>query len=86
MVMKRMAHSPDLMPFLLGGVTGPSIAAPGMATRCHPQLILEMKAPQRKKLGRERGEDTRRLLGWLLISSGSDLQRLLCLLSECSSC
>lgn len=43
-----MAHSPDLRPFLLGGVTGPSLAAPRMATRCHPQLILKMKATEKE--------------------------------------
>lgn len=37
---------PDLMPFQLRGVIGSGLAVPGMATKCHPQLILEAKAAQ----------------------------------------
>lgn len=40
---------PDLRPFLLEGVTSPGPSDPGIATRCHPQLILEMKAEQKGK-------------------------------------
>ena len=36
------------MPFLLWDVTGSSPAAPRMATRCHPQLIFEEKAAQKR--------------------------------------
>lgn len=41
------------------GVTGMGPAATGMAVRCHPQLMLEVKAAQEeeKELAGEREED-----------------------------
>lgn len=64
-------------PFLLGGVAGQTPAAPGITTRCHSQLTLEMKAAKKEKgwMGKrktpfqgmsELGKGLR-LLGWLLI-------------------
>lgn len=56
-VLKRMASSPiDLRPFWFGGVAAPGPAAIDMATRCHPQLILEVKVVQREGKGRQGGE------------------------------
>lgn len=55
-----LPHPPDLMLFLLEGVAGLGPAAIGMATRCHPQLMLEVKAAQKEKeeLGGDQEEDT----------------------------
>lgn len=54
-----LPHPPDLMLFLLEGVSAEGPAATGMAARCHPPLMLEVKAVQKEKkeLGREQ-EDT----------------------------
>lgn len=46
---ERLPHPPDLMLFLLEGVAGEGPAATGMAARCHPQLMLEVKAVQKEK-------------------------------------
>lgn len=47
------------MPFSLEGVAGMEPAAPGIAARCHPQLMLEVKTAQneKKELGGEPEED-----------------------------
>ena len=44
-----MAPSPSDL--LLGGVTGLGPADIEMATRCHPQLMLEVKAAQKEGKG-----------------------------------
>lgn len=44
-----LPHPPDLTLFLLEGVAGLGPAAIGMAARCHPQLMLEVKAAQKRK-------------------------------------
>lgn len=51
-MLERMAPSPTgphLTPLLLLGVSALGSAATEMATRCHPWLILEVNAAQKKK-------------------------------------